>query len=134
MRTPRPDFLTAFEKTDIAADLAAMTDDEQIGISITYKSFTSQVVDVEAGTSVRTETEDDIDAIRHIVTVHEVERSGGKLQMGDRIYTVVASELTNTPKTIDRITEDSVTYEVVDWDTDALDLSFQIVARGGGTQ
>jgi len=134
VKTPRPDFLTAFERSAIEDDLEGLVGDAQVGVTITYKSFVSQTVDVEAGTTIRTEADDMVSASKHIVTVTEVERSGGRLQMGDRIYTVVASALTNVPKTIDRVTDGGVTREVVSWETGGLGLTYEIVVRGGDAQ
>lgn len=135
MRAPRPDPVSAFEATDIAADLRALVEDAQLAVSITYKSLTSQTMNVETGIATRVEAEATMSALVHEVTVYEVERSGGRLQIGDRIYQIMAADLPATPlKTTDRIVEGSVTREVVRWQRDALGSSYLVTARGGGAQ
>lgn len=134
MQTPRPDVLPTFQKNNVEATLRQLIEDTDIAVTITYLRLQSQTMDVEAGLPTRTEDSDSLSALFHDVTVDEVERSGGKLQMGDRIYQFMVDDITLVPTTSDRITQGSVTREVVDWEKDTFALSYLITARGGGAQ
>ena len=78
--------LPTFQKNNVEATLRQLIEDTDIAVTITYLRLQSQTMDVEAGLPTRTEDSDSLSALFHDVTVDEVERSGGKLQMGDRIY------------------------------------------------
>lgn len=134
MQTPRFDPMPDFVKDEIAASLRDMIADPELGVEITYKRFSSQTVDIEAGTATRTEPKNTIQALRRIVGVEEAERSGGRLQMGDRIYQIMKDDLSGTPTTSDRVQEGSVTREVVDWVRDVMDLFYLVTVRGGDAQ
>lgn len=131
MQTPRVNALDAFEKTELLSTLRDVVDDPEVRAQIDYVSMTGQAtVDLEAGTQTRAEaTDSDVNAIRGFVGTDQVDRSGGRLEIGDRIYLIDQADLTNEPTTNDRIVDGSVTLEVVAWRSDPLELAYLITAR-----
>jgi len=132
MRAPRADPLTAFEKSELLASVRDIIDDEQVRVSITYAIPT--VLDgtnyvVATGLQARNPTTAIINAPRRVVSVTEAAASGGKLQIGDRLYVIDQADLSATPTTNDRITESSVVYAVVRYTQDPLDMIYVVTAR-----
>ena len=132
MQSPRADALTAFEKSELLSSVRDILDDEQVRVSITYAIPT--VLDgtnyvIATGLQARNETSATINAARRVVSVAEAVESGGKLQVGDRLYVIDQADLSLTPTTNDRITESSIVYEVIRWQEDPLDMLYIVTAR-----
>ena len=130
MNTISSDPLNAFEKTVLQTTVRELIDDSQLLVSITLKSLTSQVVNVEAGSVARTSDADTVNALRRIVTAEEVAHSAGQLEPEDRVYMVDQADLTkSTLQTVDRITEGTDVLGVRSFSADPLGFVWQIIAR-----
>lgn len=123
------DFLLADERTLMFADVADLVTDGQLGVALLYKDVGAPVLDVTTGQYTPTVTEYAIQAVRSEVVAGEALASGGKYQMGDVRYLVARNTLTATPTREDRIVEGTDTYEIVDWRSDPIGLTWRIIAR-----
>ena len=129
MQSPRADVLNAFEKADLLSTALDVLDDAELRTSIVLKSLASQTVDLEAGTVARSSLDDTVNALRRTVDVSEAERSGGKLEVGDRVYMIEQSDLSADLQTVDRIVDGTDVFEVVRFEADALGWFYSVTAR-----
>lgn len=129
MQSPRADMLNVFEKAELLSTGLDLLDNEQVRTSITLKSLSSQTVDLEAGSVDRSSIDDTVNAIRRTVDVSEAERSGGTLQVGDRVYLIEQGDLTGEIQAVDQIVDGNDVFEVVRWTADPLDWFYSVTAR-----
>jgi len=122
------DFLAAAELTGIKDDIAALLDDAQVTVAITYRTI---VTSFDPTTGLETQTATDISArgILGEYNIQELSLSGGLLQQGDIFIFVDQADVPTTPTVNDRVIIDSVTYEVVHWETDPLQAFWRIGLR-----
>jgi hypothetical protein len=112
-----------------------LVSDPKISVEIQFKGFVSSTLDMESGKSTRRQTTYRIRALKHTVDVNEAAASGGRLQVGDRMYQVMKEDLTTTvPSTSDKIQEGSDTRAVVSWEIDAFGLSYTVATRSSRKQ
>ena len=129
MLSPRMDLIDPHLKSELQSSMRDMMDDAEQKVSITYSSLTSIAYNTDTGKSTRTETDDTVNAIRHIVTASELQAGDGSpYQAGDRIYVVDAADLTNTPNAEDRITDAGETLQVTRVEGDVLEHLYTIIA------
>ncbi|MEE8551468.1 MAG: hypothetical protein V3T08_09485 [Gemmatimonadota bacterium] len=129
MQSPRADVLNPFLKAELLSTGLDLLDDAQIGTSIVLKSLSSQTVDLEAGTVARASIDDTVNALRRTVEVAEAEQSGGKLQVGDRVYLIEQSDLAGELQAVDQIVDGDDVFEVVRWEEDPLGWFYSVTAR-----
>ena len=129
MNTPTLDFLTAAENTQIATDVAALLDDTQVSVAVTYNSFQSRTFNAAAGTTTPAWTAFSIRAIRNTLGARELAAGQGVYQAGDLVFVLDRAEMTNTPSVDDQIVLGSDTYKPGAWTTDPLGKTWRLVAR-----
>lgn len=124
------DFLTANEKTLITADFKDFIGDASIGISITYRPFSSKgAFAPSTGKVAETySTDQTINAFRAPISDREIEASGGKYQAGDWRYMIRVADVA-TPKKDDRIIDGTITRYVVSFTTDPLRIYHSLIVR-----
>lgn len=124
------DFLTAKEKTLITDDFNDLISDASIGVSITYRPFSSKAAfSPSTGRVVETFASDQtVNAFREPLSDHEIEVSNGKYQVGDWRYMIRVTDVA-TPKKDDRVIDGSTTRYVVNWGTDPLRVFHALVVR-----
>ena len=130
MRDDTVDFLLAAESLLIENDVAALMDDTQLSVAITYQAYAGVTHTVTTGAYTSTPTSSSIRAIRNVLESREVRASNGLYQLGDIRFMIARTDFTGTPTREDRIVQGSDTYELIDWETDPLSALWNIVARG----
>ena len=128
MNSVQLDGLNAHQKSAIEDGIDNIIADTQYRASISYKFLTGTSYAVETGIQTRTETTDSVSAVRRVVSIEDASRSGGFLQVGDRIYLIRQSDLSLTPTKNDQIT-DSDAYEVIKVEGNILSTFWEITAR-----
>jgi hypothetical protein len=124
------DFVLPSEATLMAADAAGVTADPQLGLTITYRSFTGRTFDPARGTWTPGSTDQVLRAIRNNLSQAEIAASAGVFQSGDVRYLVTRATLLATPGTDDKIVDSSGNvYDMVRWDTDPANLFWRFVMR-----
>lgn len=131
MNSPTPDFLLARESTLIGTDIAALLDDQQLSVAVTYKEYTGRTFTPTTGATTNAYTSTALRAVRTSLSARELAAGAGVYQAGDVKFTFARSDLTWTPQLQDRIVEDGVTYSLVNWQTDILSMLWIVVARRG---
>ena len=123
------DFLTIEEKQLMVDDFHDMINDDQVGISITYKTFVSKgVFDPITGKVVPVFTDTVIQAIRMPITEKEVSDSGGRYQAGDLRYLIRTVDVP-APKKDDRLVDGVATRYVIESSTDTLRVFHSVIVR-----
>lgn len=127
------DFLTAVEKTLMTDDFNDLIGDASVGVSITYRPFSSKAAFAPStGKVVETySTDQTINAFRAPVSEREIATSGGKYQAGDWRYLIRVADVA-TPKKDDRIIDGSITRYIVGFTTDPLRIMHSITVRSLG--
>ena len=125
----RLEFLTSGERALMTSDAATLVNDTDVGIAITYRDYQSATFTPSTGFSTPTYTSYAIQAIQNALPAGEVRASNGLYQMGDIRLTLARSTLPITPNTKDLIVLGGSTYNLVNWDSDPLNLLWRIVAR-----
>lgn len=127
------DFLTTKEKTLITDDFNDLINDASVGVSITYRPFSSKAAfSPSTGRVIETYSADQtINAFRTPVSEREVELSNGKYQVGDWRYLIRVTDVA-TPKKDDRIIDGSITRYLISFGTDPLRTYHSIAARNLG--
>lgn len=127
------DFITVNEKTLITDDFTDLVGDDSVGVSITYRPFSSKgAFSPSTGKVVETYAADQtINAFRVPVTEREIENSGGKYQAGDWRYLIKVADVA-TPKKDDRVIDGSITRYVIGFTSDSLRIFHSIVVRNLG--
>lgn len=127
------DFLTANEKTLMTDDFADLVGDASVGVSITYRPFSSKgSFSPSTGQVAETySTDQTINAFRVPITEREIENSGGKYQSGDWRYLIKVGNVA-TPKKDDRIIDGSITRYVIGFVTDPSRIYHSIIVRNLG--
>ena len=129
MREPATDFLSVIESTDIADDVADLMDDTQISRSITYRDFQSKTRTLSTGAYTSTYTDSAIRVVRTELSAREVRAGQGLFQQGDLRYLLAQSDLSVTPHREDRIVDGVDTYEVLHWEADPINVTWNVFAR-----
>lgn len=124
------DFLTANEKTLFTNDFKDIIGDASIGISITYRPFSSKgAFAPSTGKVAETySTDQTINSFRAPVSDKEIESSGGKYQAGDWRYMIRVADVA-IPKKDDRIVDGTITRYVVSWTSDPLRIYHSLIVR-----
>ena len=127
------DFLTANEKTLFTNDFKDFIGDASIGISITYRPFSSKGdFAPSTGKVVETySTDQTINSFRAPVSDKEIENSGGKYQAGDWRYMIRVADVA-TPKKDDKIIDSGVTRYIMGFTHDPLRIFWALMARNLG--
>jgi hypothetical protein len=126
------DFLTAEEKLLMQTDATDLIGDLELSPPITYRAHGGQTFVPSTGQVIVTWTDFTIGAIRNELSAREVAASNGLYQMGDLRFLIRRSLLPVTPDKEDRIIVDGVTYEIVSWGSDPIELFWRMVARAAG--
>jgi len=129
MNNPRLNVLDNFLKEELRSSLRDIIDDSEMKVEITFKNLTASAFDTDTGVTTRTETSDTVNAIARTVSERDIDDYPGQYQEGDRIYLIDQADLTNAPTTQDRVTEGSVTREVVRVADEPLDFIYEVLAR-----
>lgn len=129
MNVPTPDFLTAGERSLIGADVAALMDDTELSVAVTYRDFVSRALTPATGAYTETYSDLAIRAVRNVLSQRELALAEGLYQAGDVRFLFARSDLTITPAREDRIVHGGVTYEPRTWDTDPVGAFWNVVAR-----
>lgn len=129
MQAPRADLLDPFQLGELTASIQDMIDDPQASVSITYREFVASTLNVQSGIHTPSMNNVSTTAFAKDVTIEEVNRSGGTLQVGDRRYLVDQADLSRDPKTQDRIVEGTTIRKVVEWKANLLRQFYEITAR-----
>lgn len=127
------DFLTANEKTLFTNDFKDLIGDASIGISVTYRPFSSKgTFSPSTGKVVETYAADQtINSFRAPLSEREIETSGGKYQAGDWRYLIRVADVA-TPKKDDRIIDSTIVRYVIGFSSDPLRIMHSIVVRNLG--
>lgn len=131
MDAPQPDYLTSAEKTALSDSVGSLLDDTEITVEVTYEAHGGSSVNLESGDVTDSDDTATFQAGRREVTAEEAERSGGRLEVRDRIYVFEQENLPtghDTPGQQDRIVEGGSTYQVKSWQSDVLSDVFVVVA------
>lgn len=123
------DPLTRVQQERLATFVTDLVHCDQLSVEIQYITLRSSTYAVETGVTTRTEGDSTVRALRHIVDVDEAERSGGKLQVEDRLYMIAKEDIAVAPTTSDNIVDANETFEVVSWEEDPLGAFYQFLAR-----
>lgn len=127
------DFLTANEKTLFTNDFKDLIGDPSIGVSITYRPFSSKgTFAPSTGKVVETYGADQtINAFRAPISEREIEASGGKYQAGDWRYMIRVADVA-TPKKDDRIVDSTIVRYVTLFSSDPLRIFHSVIVRNVG--
>ena len=131
MNSTSPDFITSRESTLIGTDVAALLDDTQLSVEVTYKEYTGRTFTPSTGATVNAYTSSTLRAARTTLSARELAAGTGIYQAGDVKFMFARSDLTLTPQLQDRIVIDGVTYSLVNWQTDILAMFWFVIARRG---
>lgn len=127
------DFLTTKEKTLFTDDFNDLISDASIGVSITYRPFSSKAAFAPStGKVAETYSADQtINAFRVPLSEREIEVSGGKYQAGDWRYLIRVTDVA-TPKKDDRIVDSTIVRYVIGFTTDPLRIYNSVIVRNLG--
>lgn len=127
------DFLTTREKTLITDDFNDLISDASVGVSITYRPFSSKAAFAPSTGKVAEtySTDQTINTFRTPISEQEIADSAGKYQVGDWRYLIRVADVA-TPKKDDRIIDGSITRYLISFGTDSLRIYHSIVARNLG--
>lgn len=127
------DFLTTKEKTLFTDDFNDLISDASVGVSITYRPFSSKAAFAPSSGRVAEtySTDQTINAFRVPVSDREVELSNGKYQVGDWRYMIRVVDV-STVKKDDRLIDSGITRYIVNFNHDSLRIYHSIVARNLG--
>lgn len=123
------DFLTDDERALMFADVADLTTDGQLGVTLLYRDVGAPTFNPATGAHTANDVEYGAQAIRNEITAKEADVSGGQYQTGDVRYLVARATLPITPAREDRIVEGGDTHEIIDWRSDPVGLTWRIIAR-----
>lgn len=129
MTLPRVDFLFPNERLLILQDVADLTTDPSVGVSVTYRRLTGRSFTPSTGANTPTYTDTALRAVRNMVSAQQVAVSNGLYQMGDVRYMIERAALTGDPIKEDLVVEGGVTYGLVSVDSDPLSAFWRLVAR-----
>lgn len=136
MTLPKLDFLTPSELAQIGGDVAALLVEPQVSVALTYRRYTGQTFTPSTGANTPTYTDTALRAVRVDVSAREVAAAGGLYRQGDvrflvpRVVVAGVVALPIEPAKDDRLVVDGATYDLVDWASDQLGLTWRLVARG----
>lgn len=130
MKPPRIDALTTFEKNELRAATKDLVDDADTRVQVTFERHQSTSVDLDTGATGETTTDDaTVNAMRAIIGIEEVQRSGGRLEVGDRRYLIDQEDLGEAPSIYDSVLEGSTRLQVLQARSDPLDILWLVDAR-----
>lgn len=122
------DFVLPDEVTLMQQDAAGVTADPQLGLTITYRSYTGRTFVPSTGAWTPNYTDQALRAIRNNLKASEIAASGGVYQEGDVRYLI--AKAIATPGTDDKVEDsDGVLFDMVQWDTDPANLFWRLVMR-----
>lgn len=130
MKREATEFLTTFEATEIASDVADLMDDTDLTVSITYRDYQSSTRTLTTGVYTPTYTDYAIRCLQDALSAREVKAGEGLYEHGDLRFTFAQSDVSGvTPTREDQIVLGSETYEVVWWREDPISSMWEVVAR-----
>lgn len=115
----------------IKADLRSIVGDADVApATVTVSTPTAApVVDDAAGTYTRTTDDDTVSVLRCEVSLEDVAKAAGGLQVGDIRYHVMAEDLSSTPTTETTVIDGGDRRRVVVVSQDPLGLLYTLTAR-----
>lgn len=123
------DFLSADELQLMKDDFSDLINDGQVGVAITYKTYTGKSAFSKSTRVVTpTFTSSTVRAFRFPMDNMEIANSNGHYQSGDYKYMIKASDISN-PKKDDRIVDNGVERYVHDSSEDSVGIFYSVVAR-----
>ena len=124
MQHPTSDLITPFELGVIDSFDEALVGDEDLRVEVDFRHRTATSYDASTGTpSVTEEEATDVPAIRGVVSADRAGIAEGELEVGDRIYLIRPSDLSDRgitlpPNREDVIREGGVDRKVIRWSRD----------------
>ena len=130
-------FRTVKSKNALVDVLHNLVDDSSINTIVTYRqhkasSSTPNPEDQTIGDTLYTNFAN-LGVLKTYFTEFEKFMSGGDVEIGDVRFIVLKNDVSNSPGTEDRVVEtknqSGVTYAVVKWDVDPLDIAYVLHCR-----
>lgn len=115
----------------MTADVRDLVRDPQISVSAVVSTSSSSGVDPASGSVVAVDTQDTVTAYLSDVDFREA-AADPRVQVGDRMLTVLASDLSVVPTTSSAVRVGSVRHAVVRVQADPLGIYYDLVLRRTG--
>ena len=102
------------------------------GETVTYREISSST-NVQTGVVTPTNTDTSVTALPGSVTDKMVKDSGGRYQVGDKVFRIKNADMPETPpKTTSQIVFDSNTFDVVGHNKSSDDNMWDLIGRDNG--
>ena len=129
MQSPTPDLMPAHLKNTLTTRLQGLLTDPDLSVEIVYRRPRQSTYSPTTGLQARHVSEWTFDAVAADVSVKLVNRSGGRLKIGDRRFVFMRSELLLEPTSGDEIKEGSNVFKVVSWKSDPQAMTWVVTGR-----